>query len=233
MFYICLRLCCCHGSARLGTEHAAGPAYLVPAPLQQGVQLRRGCGIHSCPWQPPPPDDYAGPAELCERPMLPGSLNCSDPAGAGSSTRKQPLQLLLHPAPEKSCPSCWGEPGVCLWWEPVLGCPRQSPGDTPGASGPACVCVTADTAEATRPPLLPAPMPAGIPLRAPALPARGLAGCRSEIPHWDGHMAPRAGAVARARPGLATPGCLLTPLACLSSLLWAPISKILCDLKAT
>lgn len=83
------------------------------------------------------------PARSCTSP----ALTRSDLAGTGSGTRKQPLQLLLLPAPpEKSCPSCGGEPA-----SPVLGCPRQSPGDALGASGPACTRVTADTAGTTCP----------------------------------------------------------------------------------
>ena len=146
---------------------SSSPARLVPAspsPHQSGLELQRP-GWHRQQHQKaaaaaaPPP----GPREETSQPL--GRAGCPLPA-YGTAIRQT-------------------RPGHSPKREPVLSCPRQSSGDAPAASGPACVCVTADTAEAMRPLLPPAPTPSGIPLRDPALLARGLAGCRRKIPHWD------------------------------------------------
>lgn len=123
-------------------------------------------------------------------------------------SREETSQLLGRdgrPLPAYGTAVRQTQPG-CPKQEPVLGCPRQSPGDALGASGPACACVTADTAEAMRPLLPPVPTLSGIPPRAPALLARGLAGCRSKIP--PGTCSPTGGGSSHGLAGVSHPALL-------------------------
>lgn len=100
-------------------------------------------------------------------------------AAASPPGLRETSQLLGEPAsgwyPLPSCGTATGQPQPgCPKWELVLAHARQSPRDEPGAS-----LLTPQG------PLAPAAVCPHTVQDSTALPAQGLAGCRSKIPHLD------------------------------------------------